>query len=219
MEELLRVKTAQHPDIVEILKESGERTLLKNYDTDSGVPDDRHVLGTMSFSDACQIFLEGDVEDPVQGIFDLPMCAYGPGGLFGGQGARGNVVATIMCAVCLMLDAGLDLDDGSDLGKAMFSGEAASSGYPINGVGDLVAALLNVPVVFIVLDITVDQAFGWCVKEVLDLAMECGLVLLDRQKVAGLAKADSMMRAPDRKMRSEGITARANQQQIKKINY
>jgi len=34
MEELLRTKAAQHPDIVEILRESGGRTLLKNYDTD-----------------------------------------------------------------------------------------------------------------------------------------------------------------------------------------
>ena len=34
MEELFRAKMAQHADIIDILKESGERELLKNYDTD-----------------------------------------------------------------------------------------------------------------------------------------------------------------------------------------
>ncbi|QQS21335.1 MAG: NADAR family protein [Candidatus Moraniibacteriota bacterium] len=34
MEELFRAKIAQHPDIVEILKESGDRELRKNYDSD-----------------------------------------------------------------------------------------------------------------------------------------------------------------------------------------
>ncbi|HEY4502407.1 MAG TPA: NADAR family protein [Candidatus Paceibacterota bacterium] len=34
MEELFRAKMSQHPDIVEILKESGDRELLKVYDTD-----------------------------------------------------------------------------------------------------------------------------------------------------------------------------------------
>lgn len=34
MEELFRAKMEQHPDIVDILKESGEQDLLKVYDTD-----------------------------------------------------------------------------------------------------------------------------------------------------------------------------------------
>ena len=34
LEELFRAKLAQHPDIAEILKESGDRELLKVYDTD-----------------------------------------------------------------------------------------------------------------------------------------------------------------------------------------
>jgi ribA/ribD-fused uncharacterized protein len=34
MEELFRAKIAQHPDIIEILKESGDRGLLKIYATD-----------------------------------------------------------------------------------------------------------------------------------------------------------------------------------------
>lgn len=34
MEELFRAKMAQHSDIVDILKESGDRELIKNYDTD-----------------------------------------------------------------------------------------------------------------------------------------------------------------------------------------
>ncbi len=34
MEELFRAKIHQHPDIVEILKESGERDLIKNVETD-----------------------------------------------------------------------------------------------------------------------------------------------------------------------------------------
>lgn len=34
MEEIFRAKMTQHPDIVEILKESGERELLKVYETD-----------------------------------------------------------------------------------------------------------------------------------------------------------------------------------------
>jgi ribA/ribD-fused uncharacterized protein len=34
MEEIMRAKTAQHSDIVAILKESGDRELLKVYDTD-----------------------------------------------------------------------------------------------------------------------------------------------------------------------------------------
>jgi len=34
MEKIFRAKLAQHPDIAEILKESGDRELLKVYDTD-----------------------------------------------------------------------------------------------------------------------------------------------------------------------------------------
>jgi N-glycosidase YbiA len=34
MEELMRAKIAQHPDIAEILRDSGDRELLKVYDTD-----------------------------------------------------------------------------------------------------------------------------------------------------------------------------------------
>ena len=34
MEELLRAKASQHSDIVDILRESADRMLLKNFDTD-----------------------------------------------------------------------------------------------------------------------------------------------------------------------------------------
>ena len=44
-----------------------------SHDVDSEVPDDSHVLCAVAFSDAGEVFLEGDIEDPMEGVFDLPM--------------------------------------------------------------------------------------------------------------------------------------------------
>ena len=110
----------------------------------------------MLFSDAREIFLEGDVEDTVEGVFDLPMGAHGPGGLFGGQCPGGDVVARGPGAVSLVRDAGLGPDDGDDFGKAVFA--APAPGHPVDGVGDLAAAVFDAPMTRVVLDMAVDRA-------------------------------------------------------------
>ncbi len=63
----------------------GSLVIGVSHDVDSEVPNDRHVLGAVAFSDAGEVFFEGDIENPVEGVFDLPMGAYGFGGLFGGE--------------------------------------------------------------------------------------------------------------------------------------
>lgn len=43
------------------------------------VPDDGHVLGSVACSEAGEVFVEDDVEDPVEAVLDVPMGAHGGG--------------------------------------------------------------------------------------------------------------------------------------------
>ena len=87
--------------------------------------DDGHVFGAMAFSDVGEVFLEGDVEHPVQAVFDAPVAAHGAGGGFGVEGRGGDVVAGIEAAAVLRFDLGAELDDRGHAGQAAFSGETA----------------------------------------------------------------------------------------------
>ena len=65
----------------------GALVLRVSHDVDGEVSDDGHVLGAMAFSDARQVFLEGDVEDPMEGVLDPPMGAHHLSRLFGREWA------------------------------------------------------------------------------------------------------------------------------------
>jgi len=57
---------------------------------DGEVPDDGHIFGAMSGSEARLVLFEDDVEDPVEAVFDAPMAAHGVGGGLGGEGRGGD---------------------------------------------------------------------------------------------------------------------------------
>ena len=65
----------------------GATVLCVSHDVDGDVSDDGHVLGAMAFSDARRGFLEGDVENPMDGALDPPMGAHRVSGLFGRERA------------------------------------------------------------------------------------------------------------------------------------
>ncbi len=52
------------------------------------VADARHVLGAVTGSEAGLVFVEEDVEDPVQAVLDGPVAAGGLGEVLGGKGAE-----------------------------------------------------------------------------------------------------------------------------------
>jgi hypothetical protein len=152
-----------------------------SHDVDGEVPEGGHILGAVSFSEAGEVFLEGDIENPMEGIFDLPMSAHGPGGLFGGERSGGDVVAVFPGAEVFVFDAGLDPDQGGDFGKAVFAGQALAFGHPVDGVR---------AVALVALDVCVEGLWGCVVKEALDLGVERGLVVLDGQEMVGLLVDD-----------------------------
>ena len=154
--------------------------------------DDGHVLGAVAFSHAGEVFLDGDVEDPAEGVFDPPMRAHGLVGLFGEERARGDVIAVFAGTELFVLDERLDLDDGGDFWEAVFAREAPGSGDPVDAVGDGGATLLDAAVSLIAPDVCVEDLLGRVVEEALDLVMERGLIVLDGQEIAGLMIDDDL---------------------------
>jgi hypothetical protein len=145
----------------------------------------------VALSDAGEVFFEGDIEDPVEGVFDLPMGAHGRGGLFGAERPGRDVVTVFPGAEVFVLDAGLDPDQGGDFGEAVLAGEAPASGHPVDGLGDVAAALLDAAVALVALDVGVEGLWGWVIEEALDFAMERGLVVLNGQEIVGLLVDDA----------------------------
>lgn len=115
-------------------------------EVDAGVADHGHVDGAVALAEAGLVFLEDNVEHPVQRILDGPMSPNGFGGFQGREGGGGDVVARVEAAALLEFGLPLDLDHGGNTGQTEFAGEAAVAVQPIDLVRHRDGALLDATV-------------------------------------------------------------------------
>jgi hypothetical protein len=94
------------------------------------------VDGTVVLAQATFILAEGDVEHPVQGVFNRPVCTYPGEKLLSGRMGRRDVVAGVERMLVADVTFGLDLDQGGEVGPL---GCATQLGNEV-GIIDLVQA-------------------------------------------------------------------------------
>ena len=80
------------------------------------MPDNGHVACAVSFSNARQVFPEGNVEDPMERVLDSPMGAHGLCQGLCGHRPRGDVATPIVARTGSGFGFRLDQRDESELG-------------------------------------------------------------------------------------------------------
>ena len=97
--------------------------------------DEGHVLSAIASATAGVIFLEDDIEDPVQAL-DAPMAADRLCGALWGEAGGGDEVSGVARDLALALDLRGRSDEAFQGGKARFAGVTAVAGKPVNLVAD-----------------------------------------------------------------------------------
>ena len=82
-------------------------------------PDGGHVLRAVSGAQAAKVFVEDDVEHPVQAVLDVPVRADGVGEQGGVQGQGAEVEPPLAGGLAAALDLSLDHRDGLEARKAI----------------------------------------------------------------------------------------------------
>src|SRR5688572_8257396 len=92
---------------------------VRAQDVERDSPDDGQVLGGVILSGACVVFVEDDIERPMQLVLDAPMAAHRLEQALGAEHARQEIIAR--GAAGPSIDGALRYDpaDGGELGEAM----------------------------------------------------------------------------------------------------
>ena len=114
--------------------------------------DDSHVFRAVAFSQAGLVFVEDDVEHPVQAVFDAPVAAHGRGRRSAVSGGRGDVIAGLEAAAVGEFGARLDADDRGDVGQAQFAGKAPITVEPFDLSDDADGPLFDAAMALVEVD-------------------------------------------------------------------
>jgi hypothetical protein len=134
------------------------------------VPDKGHVFSAMTLSQAELILAEGDIEHPVQAIFNLPVVGDGESGLRRGQACGGDEEACVEAAAVFQFGARSDLDDGLGSRQSIFDREASLAIEPIGFGGDGDKALFDTTMGFVEI-VMMQEAFG---RRLIEIAFDFG---------------------------------------------
>ncbi len=152
---------------------------------DGEMADDRHVGCSVAFAQPGLVFVEDDVEHPVQLVFDPPRAADGRGGGLGREPRRGDIIAGLETAAVLQLSLACDPDDRGDVGQAQFAGETPLAAEPVDLARDRDGTSLDSAMTLVDVDDTGMEGRLGVLEEPFDLVAQGRLVGLDGQKIVG----------------------------------
>ena len=96
------------------------------HQVDGEVSDDGHVFRAMAGPQAGLIFVELDIEHPMELVFDPPVAAHGASESLGVERGGGDIEAPVgrglASLLASLLDGTFDHADGLQVGKARFAG-------------------------------------------------------------------------------------------------
>ena len=177
--------------------------LCRSDEVQREVPDDGHVLRPEALAQAGLVIVEGDVQNPVQAVFDAPMAAHRLAGPRGIEGRRGDLVAGFSVRLAA------PLDDRPGYGRcrrpragAIPPGSGRSPDSQSTSRTTLVVrcSMRPCPLSWVVWVSTACRRGGG--EAGLDLGAQAGLIGLDRQQVVGAGIPD---RPGDRAVGGDGI--------------
>src|SRR5690606_33332053 len=123
--------------------------VLSAHQVHGHVFDDGHILGAGTGSEAGEVVMEDDIEDPVKPVFDAPMGAYGSGEAFGIELSRGEIITSLLLEAPLSFDLGFDHRDHGEMRESWFVGIAPVGEQPIHLMAyDMTPALEAAMVLF-----------------------------------------------------------------------
>ena len=114
-----------------------------SHDVEGEVAHDSHVGGAMSGMGSRLVLAEGDVELPVQGVFDGPMAADCFGEVFRRHGPGRDVEPHSAGFLAFFPCRASHLGDRGQPREAMLAGKAPAAVYPVDTGGDADGALLD----------------------------------------------------------------------------
>ena len=153
---------------------------------------DSQILGAMVFTDSAVVFSEGDIERPMQAVFDAPVAAGGRKQCLGLPGQTADVVTGLDTGLCGYLTPGRHLHHGVKLGPLLPCLDVVQT----VGVRDdpaltgLQAAVVLVHRAGVVMGDALEVECLGSLEEVTDIFVQPALVLLYRQQVVSLGFDD-----------------------------
>ncbi|SEF03348.1 hypothetical protein SAMN05519104_7960 [Rhizobiales bacterium GAS188] len=139
-------------------------------------------LTTAMFCGPCEIFVEDDVENPVQPVLDAPMGADRGRERFGIELRRSQIISPLSRDRSVSLDASFEHADHGEVGEARLVGVTAIREQPVDLVADDKATLLDAVVIAVGGLVLGLQHIGWrSIEEFHDVLMEKRPIGLQRQ--------------------------------------
>jgi hypothetical protein len=155
-----------------------------------------HVGGSVVGSQAHEVVVEDDVENPVEAVFDAPVGADGAGESSGGQRRRRQVIASGRADFAVFFDVGLDHADHGEAGETGFAGKAAVGGEPGHVMADGMPADLDPAMVAIGGVMAVEGLARLLMKEQPHVIGQGGPVVFESEEVIGVLGADGFGDGP-----------------------
>jgi len=150
------------------------------------------LSGPESGAQARKVLLEGDVERPVEAVFDGPVALDGVGAGWGVERARDDVEALLAGDPAPVLDCGLDLGGGGEAGEARRAGVGVVGVQPSGDVGDAGCSGLDAAAALVDGGRHVQLGGGRGVEIGPQFGVQGRLVGLDRQEVVGTGGGDRL---------------------------